>query len=75
MEHLKAGVGQVQPSNVQMYENLSTKFQRLVHSIAKEDDSESEPCPIKPSNITLWYVMHRFFYKLIFLQILMFTNE
>ncbi|KAH6818676.1 Cam interacting protein 111 [Perilla frutescens var. frutescens] len=54
IEHLKAGIRQVQPSDVQMYENLSTKFQRLVHSTAKENDSESEPCPIKPNHITLW---------------------
>ncbi|XP_057785625.1 calmodulin-interacting protein 111 isoform X2 [Salvia miltiorrhiza] len=54
MEHLKAGVQQVQPSNVQMYENLSTKFQRLVHSTANEDDLEYKPCLIKPTHITLW---------------------
>ncbi|KAL6507387.1 hypothetical protein OROGR_023582 [Orobanche gracilis] len=53
MGHLKAGVQQVQPSNVQVYENLSTKFQRLVHSTVEEDDSDSEPCPIKASH-TLW---------------------
>lgn len=57
MEHLKAGIQQVEPSNVHMYENLSTKFQRLVHSTAKEDDSDSEPYPIEPSHVTLWYVL------------------
>ncbi|KAL1543427.1 calmodulin-interacting protein 111 isoform X2 [Salvia divinorum] len=54
MEHLKTGVLQVQPSNIDMYENLSTKFQRLVHSTAKEESSESETRPVKPSHITFW---------------------
>lgn len=62
MEHLKAGIRQVQPSNVQTYENLSTKFQRLVHSTAKENDFESEP-----NHIALWYVILYFLDKMIFL--------
>ncbi|KAL4607388.1 hypothetical protein ACB092_09G170200 [Castanea dentata] len=32
MEHLKAAIRQVQPSEIQSYEELSGKFQRLVHS-------------------------------------------
>ncbi|KAL0404778.1 UNVERIFIED_CONTAM: Calmodulin-interacting protein [Sesamum radiatum] len=56
MEHLKVGIQQVQPSDVQMYEKLSGKFQRLVHSTANEDDLECEPCSDKSSHIALWYV-------------------
>ncbi|KAK4412808.1 Calmodulin-interacting protein [Sesamum alatum] len=54
MEHLKVGIQQVQPSDVQMYEKLSGKFQRLVHSTADEDDLECEPCSSKSSHIALW---------------------
>ncbi|XP_050245167.1 calmodulin-interacting protein 111 isoform X2 [Quercus robur] len=32
MEHLKTAIKQVQPSEIQSYEELSGKFQRLVHS-------------------------------------------
>lgn len=59
---MKAGIRQVQPSNVQTYENLSTKFQRLVHSTAKEDGLESEP-----NHIAFWYVIHHFLDKMTFL--------
>ncbi|GER51923.1 Cam interacting protein 111 [Striga asiatica] len=54
MEHLRVGIKKVQPSNVGSYEKLSEKFQRLVHSTAKEDDSEFELCSSKPSHIALW---------------------
>ncbi|GFQ00692.1 calmodulin-interacting protein 111 [Phtheirospermum japonicum] len=54
MKHLKVGIEKVQPSDVGLYEKLSTKFQRLVHSTAKEDDVVSELCSSKPSHITLW---------------------
>ncbi|KAL0359649.1 UNVERIFIED_CONTAM: Calmodulin-interacting protein [Sesamum angustifolium] len=54
MEHLKVGIQQVQPSDVQMYERLSGKFQRLVHSTANENDLECEPCSSKSSHIALW---------------------
>ncbi|CAA0812861.1 Calmodulin-interacting protein 111 [Striga hermonthica] len=55
MEHLRVGIKKVQPSNnVGSYEKLSEKFQRLVSSTVKEDDSEFEPCASKPSHIALW---------------------
>ncbi|XP_047983509.1 calmodulin-interacting protein 111 isoform X1 [Salvia hispanica] len=63
MEHLKTGVQQVQPSNVDMYENLSSKFQRLVHSSAKEESLESETCTVKPSHITFWSRLRASFLK------------
>ncbi|KAK6125202.1 hypothetical protein DH2020_041068 [Rehmannia glutinosa] len=54
MKHLKVGIEKVQPTDVRIYEKLSTKFQRLVHSTAKEDDLGSEPCSSKLSHIALW---------------------
>lgn len=36
MQHLKYVIAQVQPSTSQSYEELSAKFQRLVHSNGKE---------------------------------------
>ncbi|PIN24992.1 Nuclear AAA ATPase (VCP subfamily) [Handroanthus impetiginosus] len=55
MEHLKFGIKQVEPSDVRMYETLSAKFQRIVHSTAKEeDDLRRGPCSDKPSHISFW---------------------
>ncbi|KAG8372164.1 hypothetical protein BUALT_Bualt12G0038000 [Buddleja alternifolia] len=53
MEHLKAGIQKVQPSDVRTYEKLSTKFQRHVHSTAEKDDLGYEPCSSKPSYLPL----------------------
>ncbi|KAK6149015.1 hypothetical protein DH2020_016540 [Rehmannia glutinosa] len=53
MKHLKVGIEKVQPTDVRIYEKLSTKFQRLVHSTAKEDDLGPEPCSSKLSHIAL----------------------
>ncbi|KAL3534715.1 hypothetical protein ACH5RR_003176 [Cinchona calisaya] len=36
MQHLKAGIMQVQPSDILCYEEVSNKFQRLVHSNAED---------------------------------------
>ena len=38
MEHLKAAIKQVQPSEIESYQELTEKFQRLVLSSAKSDD-------------------------------------
>ncbi|KAK4378102.1 hypothetical protein RND71_004398 [Anisodus tanguticus] len=38
MEHLKAAIRQVHPSEVHSYRELSNRFQRLVHSDPVEDD-------------------------------------
>ncbi|KAL8489267.1 hypothetical protein ACS0TY_025245 [Phlomoides rotata] len=54
MEHLKFGIQQVQPSDVRMYDTLSAKFQRLVHSAAEEDDLGSECHSNEQSHTTLW---------------------
>ncbi|KAL3819676.1 hypothetical protein ACJIZ3_005581 [Penstemon smallii] len=55
MEHLKFGVQRVKSSNVQqvqhvgMYDNFLTKYQRVVHSTAEEDDLRCEPCSSEES--------------------------
>lgn len=54
MEHLKAGINQVQPSDVQMYSKLSLRFQRLVHATSKEDNSICESTSSKQSPIPFW---------------------
>lgn len=38
MEHLKAAIKQVQPSEIESYQELKEKFERLVLSSAKTDD-------------------------------------
>ncbi|XP_057503383.1 calmodulin-interacting protein 111 isoform X2 [Actinidia eriantha] len=38
MEHLKAAIKQVQPSEIESYQELTEKFERLVLSSAKTDD-------------------------------------
>ncbi|XP_073305670.1 calmodulin-interacting protein 111 isoform X1 [Primulina huaijiensis] len=54
MEHLKAGINQVQPSDVQMYSKLSLRFQRLVHATSEEDNSICEPISSKQSPRPFW---------------------
>lgn len=60
MEHLRVGIQQVQPSDVRVYEKLSTKFQRLVHSTAKEDDLGGTLFSNKPIQNSLWYASYPF---------------
>ncbi|GAA0186000.1 primary active transporter [Lithospermum erythrorhizon] len=53
MKHLKAGIKQVQPSELQSYQNLSKKFQRLVKSTA-EDDQSNQLQPVISSQSPQW---------------------
>ncbi|KAL7138315.1 hypothetical protein ABFS83_10G154600 [Erythranthe nasuta] len=54
-EHLKVGIKQVNPSDVGTYDELTEKFQRLVHSTAKEDHLGGETSlSIQPSHKSLW---------------------
>ncbi|KZV47567.1 calmodulin-interacting protein 111-like [Dorcoceras hygrometricum] len=57
MEHLKAGIKQVQPSDMQTYDELSLRFQRLVHATSEEDNSICEPISSKQSPIPFWYAI------------------
>lgn len=54
MEHLKTAIRQVQPSELQSYQELSTKFQRLVHSIDKRDESGLPLRSSKSTWMPLW---------------------
>ncbi|KAL5546728.1 hypothetical protein UlMin_006415 [Ulmus minor] len=53
MEHLKTSIRQVQPSEVNSYQELSAKFQRLVHSTGKEEKLSTQECS-SGSNWSLW---------------------
>ncbi|KAL7097681.1 hypothetical protein ACP275_10G159200 [Erythranthe tilingii] len=54
-EHLRVGIKQVHPSDVGTYDELTEKFQRLVHSTAKEDHLGGETLlSIQPSHKSLW---------------------
>ncbi|KAL5732649.1 hypothetical protein ACOSP7_032004 [Xanthoceras sorbifolium] len=44
MQHLRTASRQVQPSDIQSYKELSTKFQRFVQSSATEDRSGYQKC-------------------------------
>ncbi|KAA8519568.1 hypothetical protein F0562_013808 [Nyssa sinensis] len=54
MEHLKTAIKQVQPSKVQSYQELSTKFQRLVCSSATKDELPCQPCSSRSNWIPFW---------------------
>ncbi|XP_052189572.1 calmodulin-interacting protein 111-like [Diospyros lotus] len=44
MIHLRTAIKQVQPSEVQSYQDLSIKFERLVYSSTKRDSEGVQPC-------------------------------
>lgn len=54
MEHLRMALKQVQPSEIQSYEELSVKFQRLVHTSAKTDGLADEPCSRRSNWKSFW---------------------
>ncbi|KAF2291020.1 hypothetical protein GH714_018469 [Hevea brasiliensis] len=49
MQHLKTAITQVQPSQVQSYEDLSAKFQRLVHSNHGHDELQMQDSSVDQS--------------------------
>ncbi|XP_022757064.1 calmodulin-interacting protein 111 isoform X3 [Durio zibethinus] len=51
MRHLKAAIRQVRPSDIHLYQELSAKFERLVHSSAVEKTLGSQRCS---TGFTLW---------------------
>uniref|UniRef100_A0A2P2LBL1 Calmodulin-interacting protein 111-like n=1 Tax=Rhizophora mucronata TaxID=61149 RepID=A0A2P2LBL1_RHIMU len=67
MEHLKSAIRQVQPTDIQSYEELSAKFQRLVHSRHKEG-LRFQNCSNRSNWFSLWtpirYIM-QFFHLLL----------
>ena len=54
MEHLKNAIENVRPSEMQPYEELSEKFQRLVCSKAQSDDLVCQPQLSPSKGITSW---------------------
>lgn len=54
MEHLRMALKQVQPSEIQSYEELSVKFQRLVHTSAKTEGLADEPCSRRSNWKSFW---------------------
>ncbi|CAK9152687.1 unnamed protein product [Ilex paraguariensis] len=54
MEHLKTAIKQAKPSEIQAYQELSSRFQRLVHSTAARDDLSNKPCQSRSNLIPLW---------------------
>lgn len=54
MEHLKSAVRLVEPSDIQSYEELATKFQRLVKSNIAEDKLDDQQWPSQSASI--WYM-------------------
>ncbi|CAH9105362.1 unnamed protein product [Cuscuta epithymum] len=67
MNHLKAGIQRVQPSEVLSYKELSTKFQRLVISSTQVDDLGSPPYLNRTSQTHIWGLLRSaasFIYRL-----------
>ncbi|CAK9184708.1 unnamed protein product [Ilex paraguariensis] len=54
MEHLKTAIKQAKPSEIHSYQELSSKFQRLVHSTAARDELGCKPSQSRSSLIPFW---------------------
>lgn len=54
MEHLKNAILHVHPSEIQPYQDLPEKFQRLVHSKAQSNDLECQSQLIEQKGISSW---------------------
>ncbi|KAK6263322.1 hypothetical protein QUC31_009138 [Theobroma cacao] len=65
MCHLKAAIRQARPSEIQLYQELSAKFERLVHSSTIEKTLGSQQCSIRSTGLpfcrTLIKSMSQFF--------------
>lgn len=56
MRHLKAAIRQARPSEIQMYQELSAKFERLVHSSTVEKRLGSQQSLTRSTGFTFWYI-------------------
>ncbi|KAE8704186.1 CIP111 protein [Hibiscus syriacus] len=54
MCHLKAAIRRARPSEIQLYQELSTKFERLVSSSSVENKLGSQQCSTGLTGFTLW---------------------
>ncbi|KAL6522963.1 hypothetical protein OROHE_016469 [Orobanche hederae] len=57
MEHLRCAIEQVQPSDLESYEELTGKYQRLVSAVTPEDDTSLDHCSKKLATQPPWRVM------------------
>ncbi|KAI4300919.1 hypothetical protein L6164_034245 [Bauhinia variegata] len=60
MKHLKTAIKQVQPSEIQSYQQLSTKFQRAVHSSDTKDECISAQCSSRYTWFPIWNFIKSF---------------
>lgn len=56
MKHLEHAISQAQPSLVQFDQNLLTKFQRMVHSTATEDELGCQSSSSTSHRFSFWCV-------------------
>ncbi|XWS49534.1 hypothetical protein CRYUN_Cryun12cG0011300 [Craigia yunnanensis] len=56
MHHLKAAIRQAQPTEIQLYQELLAKFERLVHSSTVEETLGSQQCSTRSTGFTFWYI-------------------
>ncbi|TKY62736.1 nucleoside-triphosphatase protein [Spatholobus suberectus] len=54
MKHLKMSIKQIQPSEVQSYQKLSTKFQRAVHCCDIKDEFNHMQCDRRSTPFNIW---------------------
>ncbi|KAK9069289.1 hypothetical protein SSX86_013405 [Deinandra increscens subsp. villosa] len=60
MEHLRSAIEQVQPSDMDSYGELTSKFQRLVSQAIPEDDLVSKPPSRRLTSVSSWSVFKSF---------------
>lgn len=54
MCHIKTAIRQARPSEIQLYQELSSKFERLVHSSSVEKKLGSQQCSTRLTGFTYW---------------------
>ncbi|KAF7819152.1 Calmodulin-interacting protein 111 [Senna tora] len=54
MKHLKTAIKQVQPTEIQSYQQLSAKFQRAVHSCNTKHESSHIQCSSQSTSFSIW---------------------
>ncbi|XVE57409.1 hypothetical protein DITRI_Ditri04bG0088600 [Diplodiscus trichospermus] len=65
MSHLKAAIRQVRPSEIQMYQELSARFERLVHSSSAQNVRGSQQCSTGLTGFTFWQTLIKSLTKLV----------
>ncbi|XP_020219674.1 calmodulin-interacting protein 111 [Cajanus cajan] len=60
MKHLKMAIKQIQPSEVQSYQKLSTKFQRAVHCCDIKDEFNHMQRDSRSTRFNIWKFLYQF---------------